>query len=79
MSLTIHELDAIVNRPWAPVEDGCSELQIMQSAAGFYVGRHKIVDGYPMPYCRESGYFETQERANLALEFLRALEEDQDE
>lgn len=74
MSLTIKELDEIANRPWAPVEEGCSELQVMQSAAGYYVGRHKVVDGYPMPYSRESGYFDSQERANLALEFLLEME-----
>ena len=76
LSLTADDLYAIASRPWTPVEEGCSDLQIMKSAAGYYVGRHKIVDGCPMPYSRESGCFQDEARARLALEFLLKIEEE---
>ena len=47
----------------------------MQSAAGYYVGRVEITEeGYEFPYCRESGYYPTREKAESALAFLRELE-----
>ena len=43
-----------------------SELKVLKSAAGYYVGRSCTEDdepGFPMPYSRESGYFPTREAA----------------
>ena len=76
LSLTADDLYAIASRPWTPVEEGCSDLQVMKSAAGYYVGRHKIVDGCPMPYSRESGYFGTAAKAQEALALLQKWEKE---
>jgi hypothetical protein len=40
-----------------------SELQVLKSAAGYYIGRTQ--EG--MPYSRESTYFSTKEEANELL------------
>ena len=40
-----------------------SELQVLKSAAGYYIGRTE--NG--MPYSRESTYFSTKEKANELL------------
>ena len=45
-------------------KNGVSQLQVMRSAAGYYLGTTK--DG--MPYSRESGYFTAEEQAEHALE-----------
>jgi hypothetical protein len=52
-----------------------SELQVLKSAAGYYIGRTQ--EG--MPYSRESMYFKTKEEAKIRLEnltrnILKALE-----
>ena len=50
-------------------------LRVLQSAAGYYVGRVEISpEGYEFPYCRESGYYPTREKAESALAFLCELE-----
>ena len=41
------------------MSNNISELQVLKSAAGYYIGRTE--DG--MPYSRESGYFRTYEEA----------------
>ena len=46
---------------------GVSELSVLKSAAGYYVGR--TLDG--MPYSRESGYFNTEKKAEEALAYVR--------
>ena len=40
-----------------------SDLQVLKSAAGYYIGRTQ--EG--MPYSRESTYFSTKEEANKLL------------
>ena len=52
-----------------------SELQVLKSAGGYYIGRTQ--EG--MPYSRESMYFKTKEEAKLRLKnytknILKALE-----
>lgn len=79
MSLTASEIRALADRQWCVLpgtqDETVSELRILQSAAGFYVGRVEISpEGYEFPYCRESGYYPTREKAESALEFLRELE-----
>ena len=46
------------------MSNNISELQVLKSAAGYYIGRTQ--DG--MPYSRESDYFRTFEQANIILE-----------
>lgn len=43
-------------------------LQVMQSNAGFYIGRVYTGDGFPVPFSRESvEYFASHEEAENAL------------
>lgn len=47
-----------------------SEYKVMQSAAGYYVGRTCTEPDYPyiqMPYDRATGYFATKEEAEYVL------------
>lgn len=46
-----------------------SELKVMRSNAGYYIGRSCIEDGIPFeqPYSRESGYYPTKELAEAEL------------
>lgn len=46
-----------------------SNLMVLESAAGFYIGRtcESGKDSFPMPYSRESGYYKTKEEAAKAL------------
>ena len=79
MSLTASEIRALADRQWCVLpgtqDETVSELRILQSAAGYYVGRVEITEeGYEFPYCRESGYYPTREKAESALAFLRELE-----
>lgn len=48
-----------------------SELKVMKSGAGYYIGRSCTEDddpGFPMPYSRESGYFASAEEAQTHLD-----------
>lgn len=50
-------------------ETQISELKVMKSAAGYYIGREMTdSDGMGMPYDRHSDYFESQVDASRALE-----------
>lgn len=69
MTLSVTEKDEIFSRPLVVLVPGVSELSVLKSAAGYYVGR--TLDG--MPYSRESGYFGTAEKAEEALPFVRAV------
>lgn len=51
-----------------------SELKVMQSAAGFYVGRDCYERGEPewkIPFSRESDYFATREQAHNCLQITK--------
>ena len=79
MSLTASEIRVLADRQWCVFPDTqdetVSDLRVLQSAAGYYVGRVEITEeGYEFPFCRESGYYPTREKAESALEFLRELE-----
>lgn len=54
-----------------------SGLKVMESAAGFYIGRSYFDGEVDLPYSRESGYFQTREQAQLELneETLMSFEE----
>lgn len=44
-------------------------LQILQSAAGYYIGRlYYYTETESAPYSRESNYFKTEEAAQIALD-----------
>lgn len=46
-----------------------SELKVLQSAAGFYIGRVYMHSKHIVePYSRESNYFQDKELAQTALE-----------
>ena len=47
-----------------------SELEVMHSNAGWYIGRWYTEEDHPnlpMPYSRESGYYSSEESARTAL------------
>ena len=50
--------------------DRVSNLKVMKSAAGYYIGRSYWDEefGFDGPYSRESGYYATAEDAQLDLE-----------
>lgn len=51
-----------------------SELQVLQSGAGWYVGTiYNNPEGFPEPGSRDSGYFATEKEAG---DFLKLLEAD---
>ena len=53
-----------------------SDLRVMQSAAGYYVGtEYRLPDGFTQPGSRDSGYFGTRAEAQA---FLDALESGED-
>jgi hypothetical protein len=49
-----------------------SPYRVMQSAAGYYIGRHCTDpgDGHKEPYDRVSGYFLTEDAAKACLESI---------
>jgi hypothetical protein len=50
--------------------DIISELKVMRSNAGWYIGRTYTEEDYPnlpMPYSRESEYYSSEEEANCNL------------
>lgn len=49
--------------------DRVSDLQVMRSAAGYYIGRSYWDEefGFEGPYSRESGYFASEEEAQTEL------------
>lgn len=69
MTLSVEERIEIFSRPPVSLAPGVSELAVLKSAAGYYVGR--TLDG--MPYSRESGYFGTAEKAEEALPYVRTM------
>lgn len=50
--------------------DRVSDLKVMQSGAGYYIGRSYWDEefGFEGPYSRESGYYATREAAQAELE-----------
>jgi hypothetical protein len=45
-------------------DDPGTDIKVLQSAAGYYIG---YLDTDGAPYSRESNYFHTREKAELAL------------
>jgi hypothetical protein len=69
MTLSVAEKDEIFSRPLVVLVPGVSDLRVLRSAAGYYVGR-TLED---MPYSRESGYFKTEAKAAEALAYVRIV------
>ena len=61
----------VQNAPYIPKSEKCcySDLQVMKSAAGYYVGTIYTdpKDGFKEPGSRDSDYFATQEEAEQEL------------
>jgi hypothetical protein len=54
-----------------------SDLQVLRSAAGWYVGTvFTDASGFPMPGSRDSGYFATREDAEGFLKAVTSLSDD---
>ena len=47
---------------------GYSELKVMESPAGYYLGTEYTMDAYPSPGSRETCYFGSESEAASALE-----------
>lgn len=56
-----------------PDFSGCySDLQVMRSAAGYYVGTvFHNPEGYDEPGSRDSGYYKTHQEAERALQRMK--------
>ena len=54
-----------------------SELQVLFSNAGYYIGRllYDENNTFVAPYSRDSGYFETREEALEAIRFMQKNDE----
>lgn len=52
----------------SPTDNAPSDLMVLQSSAGFYIGR--TFDG--MPYERVSGYYRTEQDAQASLPLYRS-------
>ncbi len=50
--------------------NGYGPLEVLRSAAGYYVGRLHWEDGCAMPGSRESDYFQLREAAEAQLESM---------
>lgn len=51
-----------------------SDLQVLQSAAGWYIGTvYTAEEGWQEPGSRDSDYYPTEERAKFALTYLEKL------
>jgi hypothetical protein len=55
-----------------------SELKVMRSAAGYYVGTTCTTDGFEEPGSRDSGYFPTKEQAQKYLDMVNEVENPQE-
>lgn len=53
---------------YLPTKEGYSDLQVMHSNAGYYIGTtFTDSDGFQEPGSRDSGYYRTHEEAEAAL------------
>lgn len=55
------------------METGVSDLKVMESARGYYLGReYRHSENWVEPYVRESSYYSTMEEAEGELEKIEA-------
>jgi len=75
-SLQIHSL----GKQTIPDPENYSDLQVMQSAAGFYLGTiYNNPEGFQEPGSRDSTYFRTKEDAEFALARLEELYKEEED
>jgi len=68
----------VMNSPFVPHKAGYSDLQVMQSAAGYYVGTiYTGEDGFKEPGSRDSDYFSTREEAERFLRAVNTMTDDE--
>lgn len=67
-----------VERYGGEEQTGYSEMQVLKSPAGWYVGTiyTSPTDGFQEPGSRDSGYFNTYEEAQAFLEAMERGEEE---
>lgn len=67
----------VENADYINDKEGYSDLQVLMSAAGFYIGTiYHNKDGFEEPGSRDSGYYRTREEAEADLKKLIELEDD---
>lgn len=68
----------IQNASYLTEKTGYSELQVLSSAAGYYVGTTYTdpEDGFTEPGSRDSDYFRTHEEAERYLKIITAVGDD---
>lgn len=65
----VTNLDYIVDK------DQYSDLQVLESAAGFYIGTtRESHSGFILPGTRDSGYFPTKDSARHYLDIIERLQ-----
>lgn len=58
----------VLGHPYIKDKDAYSEMQVLRSAAGYYIGTtYTGPDGFAQPGSRDSGYFATEEAAEKYL------------
>jgi hypothetical protein len=67
----------VTNLPCISDKGGYSDMQVLRSPAGWYIGTiYTGPDGFMEPGSRDSDYFETREEAEQALGALSAMGDD---
>lgn len=68
----------VTNAGYLPEKTGYSDLKVMQSAAGYYIGTTYTdpKDGFTEPGSRDSDYFRTHEEAEKYLKMLESEGDD---
>ena len=63
----------VTNASYIPEKKGYSELKVLRSGAGYYIGTMYVdpVDGFEEPGSRDSDYFASKEAAE---DYLRTIE-----
>lgn len=60
-------------------KEGYSEMQVLRSAAGYYVGTiYTDEDGFEEPGSRDSSYFKSEEEAQAYLDMVKAAPNSQE-
>jgi len=67
----------VTHASWLPEKEGYSDLQVLKSGAGWYVGTiYTGPDGFLEPGSRDTDYFATEAEAAEYLKQLEAMGED---
>lgn len=71
----------VTNQPYISNKEGYSDMQVLRSGAGYYIGTmytNVEADGtmWQEPGSRDSGYYATEQEAAEALRVYEALDDD---